>query len=276
MKPQMQRIKKEELSTQKEIDLIADYQSGSETAEYSLVQLFFKYSPLISRIASVVSSGGGWASKKDYISFGKIGFFDALKRYNPNNESSTKFSEYSYDRILGEIIDGARLEIPNELGPKKSYGKIMRAIDRYFTENGKYPSLDELSKITKCPIKTLENTKRPWCRKGLMERIAQDHHLTYSDIITYEYQKDPSEEISLDTKGYLHNLFNSAYEEGELTERQATLFSLTYTIDEPMPPVQVARIFNITDSAVVHSNKIVFKKLKNRAIKEGYTLDDFI
>ena len=271
MKPQMQRIKNEKLTIQQEKNLIADYQSNSTTAEYSLVRLVNHYKNMVSEVTkSYMNQKPNRENSEDIMADGKLGLLDGINKYDLMSE--IKPSTYLTSRIRGQILDGLRDRMNGHEGRKKELGKIRRASSAFKFKHHRDPTAEELSEITGISKNNLVS-----CNLGEKTTTSIDE-LNMLDKLEGQNSASVTNNIEQgQVKEYVQTLFNSAYEEGDLKEKQASFFSLTYLIDQPMPPIQVGKIFDISNSAVVQSNTLVFKKLRKRATKlDGFTLDDFI
>ena len=147
MKPQMQRIKKEKLTIQQEKNLIADYQSNSTTAEYSLVRLVNHYKNMVSEVTkSYMNQKPNRENSEDIMADGKLGLLDGINKYDLMSE--IKPSTYLTSRIRGQILDGLRDRMNGHEGRKKELGKIRRASSAFKFKHHRDPTAEELSEIT--------------------------------------------------------------------------------------------------------------------------------
>ena len=115
MKPEMQR---KYLSNEEQVKLINNYQSSSETADESLIELINNYKRLIRSISSEYA-GQSFGLDKDIMGYGKLGFLKGVQTYDETKGMAP--DTYITKKVRWEIIDGLREYMNSHEGRKKTY-----------------------------------------------------------------------------------------------------------------------------------------------------------
>src|SRR5690625_3388793 len=127
----------------KEAALWNDWLEGrDEQAANKLIQQYMYLVGFhVERISSHLPTS---VNKDDVKSFGLIGLFDAIKKFEPSRE--LKFDTYASFRIRGAIMDGLRKEdwIPRSLRDKiKKVDKVAQELEQLYQRK---PKIEEIAK----------------------------------------------------------------------------------------------------------------------------------
>ena len=95
-----------------------------------------------------------------------------------------------------------------------------------------------------------------------------------------EYQKPVNHSENLEQGQaiqYLQTLFDSAYQDGILSDKESLVFSLYHLEEDSFTLGEIGELFDVTESRVCQIMAKTIKKLRKRAtIIQKHTLDDFI
>jgi len=223
-------------------------------------QLIEKYMYLVNyqveRIRSTLPSS---VSKDDLKSFGLLGLFDALKKFEPKR--NLKFDTYASFRVRGAIIDGLRKEdwLPRSIRDKSK--RIELAIQQLEQKLQRTPSAEEIATITGINAEEIET-------------IMKD--ALFSNVWSLEEKPNDGTESSKEGVGYLledetaiapdDNLLQAELQdelvEGikNLNENEQLVISLFY--QEELTFTEVGHILGLTTSRISQIHKKAIFKLR--------------
>lgn len=211
----------------------------------------------VERIASSLPSS---VSKEDLKSFGLLGLFDALKKFEPDR--NLKFDTYASFRVRGAIIDGLRKEdwLPRSLRDKSK--KVEQAIQVLEQTLQRAPDVDEIASETGLAADEIRS-------------IMKD--AVFSNIWSLEEKPNDSAEGSKEGIGYLiedeaalppdENLLKQELKKElaesmkSLSENEQLVISLFY--QEELTFTEVGHIMGLTTSRISQIHKKAIFKLRN-------------
>lgn len=211
----------------------------------------------VERIASNLPSN---VSKEDLKSFGLLGLFDALKKFEPDR--NLKFDTYASFRVKGAIIDGLRKEdwLPRSLRDKSK--RVEAAVQQLEQRLQRSPTAEEVAAETGLDT-------------GEVETIIKDS--LFANIWSLEEKPKDSADGSKEGIGYLieddsavppdENLLKQELQqelaEGIqlLNENEQLVISLFY--QEELTFTEVGHILGLTTSRISQIHKKAIFKLRN-------------
>jgi len=227
-----------------------------EAANQLIEQYMYLVNYQVERIRSTLPSN---VSKDDLKSFGLLGLFDALKKFEPTR--NLKFDTYGSFRIRGAIIDGLRKEdwLPRSIRDKSK--KIDQAIQLLEQKLQRSPSALEISAETGIDPEEVET-------------IIKDS--LFSNVWSLEEKPSEGEDASKEGVGYLLEDESAVSPDEKLlqTELQAELaegisslnkneqlvISLFY--QEELTFTEVGHILGLTTSRISQIHKKAIFKLR--------------
>ncbi len=119
------------------------YEEG-ETQSSEVNRLVTENLTLVKRIVGQLpSSIRQIVPRDDLISSGVIGLVEAAHRYDPDREAT--FVTFAYRRVKGSIMDYLRKQDVLSKSARKRLDRIRDFIQSFREENGRKPSIDEIS-----------------------------------------------------------------------------------------------------------------------------------
>lgn len=230
-----------------------DHKAANDLIENYLYLVTFH----VERIASTVPKS---VSKDDLKSFGLLGLFDAMKKFEI--ERNLKFDTYASFRIRGAIIDGLRKEdwLPRSLRDKTK--RVEEAMQKLEQELQRAPLISEIANHLDVPVEDIESTVRD---------------STYSYVWSLEEKPLGHYEGSREGAGYLvaddeaispdeNLLFGELQEElaesiKRLNENEQLVISLFY--HEELTFTEIGKILTLTTSRISQIHKQAIFKLRN-------------
>ncbi len=197
---------------------------------------------------------------EDLVGYGIFGLIDAIEKFD--YKKGYKFETYASLRIRGEIIDNIRkLDwVPRSLRQKNKM--IEEGIDKFELENGKPPTIEELSKVLNIPLEQIKDYLKNYSLYNLISLdgyLEQSHEKSVETLIENEKYLPEKELSKKESKKLLIDAINS------LTEKQRQVITLYYYEDLTLK--EISKILGVSESRVsqIHSNcmKILKNKLGN-------------
>lgn len=179
------------LSREQEIELAKKIENGNKSAKETLINSNLR---LVIKYAKKFCGQG--VAAEDLIQEGNLGLCMAADKYD--YRKGFKFSTYATWWILQRIrkLMVSRyniISIPTHVYYKAK--TISNAIAEFQLKHGRTPTTQELSEITKLPIRTIETTmKMPSHMINIESNVDNDCNTTFGDIIS-----DPNEKNVEDT-----------------------------------------------------------------------------
>ena len=197
-------------------------------------------------------------SKDDIRSFGLLGLYDAVRKFESNR--NLKFDTYASFRIKGAIIDGLRKEdwLPRSLREKtKKVEKVSRQLEQ---ELQRMPSSEEIAERVDMTADEVESVVRDALYSNVLsiEEKAKDNE--FNEGIGYTI---PDEHAVLPEGQMLDDELQGELIEGirTLNENEQMVISLFY--NEELTLTEIGKVLGLTTSRISQIHKKSIYKLKN-------------
>lgn len=234
----------------------------NEQAGNILIQ---KYMYLVSFHAERISSHLPTSVNKDDIkSFGLIGLFDAIKKFEPNRK--LKFDTYASFRIRGAIMDGLRKEdwIPRSLRDKIK--KVDSATQQLEQRYQRKPEIEEIAEKAGLEIKETEVIIRDALFSNIlsMEEKPAGGNDDLNEGIGYTV---PDKSAVLPEEQVLDKEFNKELAEGikALNDNEKMVISLFY--HDELTLTEIGKVLGLTTSRISQIHKRSIVKLRDSLSK---------
>ncbi|MEN1966850.1 FliA/WhiG family RNA polymerase sigma factor [Lentibacillus sp. N15] len=211
----------------------------------------------VERIASHLPTS---VSKDDIKSFGLIGLFDAIKKFDPNRD--LKFDTYASFRVRGAIIDGLRREdwLPRSIRDKtKRIEKVSRELEQHLQRS---PSSQEIADRLGIDAKEVETLVRDTLFANILSieenpnDSSSDHKEGIGYIIPDEMSVIPDEQIvQSELYGELAKGIQS------LNEKEQLVISLFY--HKELTLTEIGEVLGLTTSRISQIHRKSIFKLRN-------------
>ena len=227
-------------------DLIIRAQQGDKAAEERLVT---ENSRLVWSIVMRFTNRG--CEKEDLYQIGTIGLIKAIKRFDTS--FGVKFSTYAVPLIIGEIRrflrDDGIIKVSRTL--KEQSAKILAASEDFEKQNGRQPTVGELSEILKIsPEQVIQACEIPRRVESLDEPLAENSSAERGSL-----QPDEKNNAESMAEGLALKLALAAL---EVRDRQ--IIKLRYYMDKTQ--VQTAEILGISQVQVSRLEKKILEKMR--------------
>ncbi|MEZ7893268.1 MAG: RNA polymerase sigma factor RpoD/SigA [Candidatus Wallbacteria bacterium] len=244
------------LSAEEESYLINSYKKGSILSKNKLIESNLRL--VVSVAKKYIKSG---VPLLDLIQDGNLGLIHALEKYDPTHPN--RFSTYAVWQIRHyikrAIANKARLiRIPVNIIEKRH--RIEHAIDMVMKNEGREPSIEELSKLTnisKKKIKEILNYFQPLLSLEIAVKIDNEA-CELNDDKSYEAAYDISAGNYSDS---LQEQLNNALK--TLNRRERSIFTMYYGINSASKNYtlkQIGKLFNLTKERI--------RQIKNNAVSK--------
>ncbi|WP_164215478.1 FliA/WhiG family RNA polymerase sigma factor [Virgibacillus sp. YIM 98842] len=229
-----------------------------EQAANKLIQ---QYMHLVSFHVERISSHLPTSVNKDDVqSFGLIGLFDAIKKFEPSRE--LKFDTYASFRIRGAIMDGLRKEdwIPRSLRDKiKKVEKITQELEQLYQRK---PKIEEISKSAGLEIKETEVIIRDSLFSNIlsMEEKPAEGKSELKEGIGYSV---PDKSAVLPEEQLVSEELKKDLAEGikALNENEKLVISLFY--HDELTLTEIGKVLGLTTSRISQIHKRSIVKLRD-------------
>ncbi|WP_249869763.1 FliA/WhiG family RNA polymerase sigma factor [Oceanobacillus saliphilus] len=208
------------------------------------------------RISSHLPSS---VSKDDIKSFGLLGLYDALKKFDPARD--LKFDTYASFRIKGSIIDGLRKEdwLPRSIREKTK--KVEQAAERFEQKNQKEATAKDIAETIGMTVEEVETTMKDSLFGNILsiEEKPKGSHSDLKEGIGYSI---PDESAILPDRHILQNEIKGELIEGikSLNEKEQLVISLFY--NEELTFTEIGQIIGLTTSRISQIHKRSIFKLR--------------
>lgn len=215
----------------------------------------------VERIASHLPKS---VNKDDLKSFGLMGLYDALKKFEPSRD--LKFDTYASFRIRGAIIDGLRKEdwLPRSIREKTK--KIEQASQQLEQIHQRTPTSGEIAKELNMTAQEVETHTKDSLFANILsiEEKPKDGSGDHKEGIGYSIADDTSvsPDSHLITKEVNKELAISIK---SLNENEQLVISLFYT--EELTLTEIGQVLDLTTSRISQIHKKAIFKLKNTLAK---------
>lgn len=215
----------------------------------------------VERIASHLPKN---VSKDDLKSFGFIGLYDALKKFEPSRD--LKFDTYASFRIRGAIIDGLRKEdwLPRSIREKtKKIEQVYQELEQIYH---RAPTSGEVAeKLNMSPQEVETHTKDSLFANILsIEEKPKDTFSDNKEGIGYSI----ADENSVSPVNYILKEENNkelAKSIKSLNENEQMVISLFY--NDELTLTEIGQVLDLTTSRISQIHKKAIFKLKNSLVK---------
>ena len=209
-------------SPEKEIEMFRRYHAGDSSAYEEIVNHNLKY------VVNVAKKYNNFnLTLNDLIQEGNIGLMKAIDRFDETR--GIKFSTYATWWIRQTILDAIKKTNRLIRVPNNTYSKIkniQKYILDYFSENGTYPTDEQISTYFNISIEKVAILKRHYKDvSSLNEYVGEDEDETILDFI-------PDGNVSVETKVISNimssNIRNFILNTDVLTQREKEILYLRY------------------------------------------------
>jgi len=198
-------------------------------------------------------------SKDDVKSFGLLGLYDALKKFDPSRD--LKFDTYASFRIKGSIMDGLRKEdwLPRSIREKTK--KVEQALERFEQTHHREASSSEIADITGMTTEEVETTIRDALFGNILS-IEEKPNGTKSMLKEGIGYSIPDDTVVMPDKHIIKNELKHELIEGikMLNEKEQMVISLFY--NEELTFTEIGKILGLTTSRISQIHKRSIFKLK--------------
>jgi len=235
--------------SQEEINqLIKQYRNGDLSARDKIIESNLR---LVVRIASNYFNSN--IQILDLIQEGNISLMKAVDRYDES--LGYKFSSYAAKIINRDIYEYIRenssiIKIPPYAVSQVS--KFRKAVSEFFEKNGRYPSFDEIEKITGVKRKVI------FSFVGQMESIEDIDFFSEDKLISDCNVEE--EVLSIDSNNRLIELLSANLSEQELN---VIKMRTGYVTGVPMTNLEVSKVIGVSEQAISLIEKKVFAKISS-------------
>ncbi|WP_106497602.1 FliA/WhiG family RNA polymerase sigma factor [Lentibacillus sp. Marseille-P4043] len=211
----------------------------------------------VERIASHLPSN---VSKDDIKSFGLMGLFDALKKFDPNRD--LKFDTYASFRIRGAIIDGLRKEdwLPRSIREKtKKIEKVSVELEQKLHRS---PTSEEIATKVGLEAREVETLIRDTLFANVLsiedkpKEATNEHKEGIGYILPDEASVLPDEQM-------MQSELNQELAQGikSLNENEQMVISLFY--HEELTLTEIGHVLGLTTSRISQIHRKAIFKLRN-------------
>lgn len=217
-----------------------------------------KYLPLVRYHVSRISVGlPKNVDKDDLMSFGLMGLYDALEKFDPDRD--LKFDTYASFRIRGAILDGLRKEdwMPRSIREKaKKVEGAMERLEQKFHRNATPEEIAEELGMTADEVVHIVN-ENFFANVLSIDEQVHDHDDGEQMNIVLKDDKTPTpEELLLKEELYDHLAKMIA----ELNEKEQLVLSLFYK--EELTLTEIGQVLNLSTSRISQIHSKALYKLK--------------
>lgn len=215
----------------------------------------------VDRVASHVPSS---VNREDLKSFGLLGLFDALKKFEIKR--NLKFDTYASFRIRGAIIDGLRKEDWLSRSTRDKAKKVAEISQKLEQKLQRIPTAKEIAKIANMTVEEVETSVRDTIFSNVLsiDEKPKKHETDYQEGIGYSIPDEtavlPDNYIvDAELKKELADSLKS------LNDNEQLVISLFY-YDE-LTLTEIGRVMELTTSRISQIHKAAIFKLR-RTLKK--------
>lgn len=264
-------------SIQNELDLV-ELRTGSGIHEYSTAakrfrEAFQKNAEILERFVEanlklVVSKVRKYypcsiMEEMDLVQEGCQGLMEAVKRfdYRRGCKLSTFAVWWIRQYIIKAIIRHSRLvRVPASV--QKDDSSMNRAIDDFTIENGRMPSLEELSTYMGKNRDEIEQLYLTTAPSLSLDHTSEEHDATIADFLESRFQQPDVKAVHSDTRERINAALVS------LSNREKTIITLRFGLldGEPCTLQELGRIFGISRERVRQLESRALSKLRRHGL----------
>ncbi|MFC4557141.1 FliA/WhiG family RNA polymerase sigma factor [Virgibacillus kekensis] len=211
----------------------------------------------VERVSSHLPSN---VSKDDLKSFGLLGLFDALNKFEP--ERDLKFDTYASFRIRGAIIDGLRKEdwLPRSIREKtKKVELVSQELEQIYH---RAPTSKEIADKLEIPANEVETLVRDSLYANILsiEEKPKDGGQEHKEGIGYTI---PDESSVLPDNHIMQSEVKRELVESmkQLNQNEQMVISLFY--DQELTLTEIGQVLELTTSRISQIHKKAIFKLRN-------------
>lgn len=215
----------------------------------------------VDRVASHVPSS---VNREDLKSFGLLGLFDALKKFEIKR--NLKFDTYASFRIRGAIIDGLRKEDWLSRSTRDKAKKVAEISQKLEQKLQRIPTAKEIAKIANMTVEEVETSVKDTIFSNVLsiDEKPKKHETDYQEGIGYSIPDEtavlPDNHIvDAELKKELADSLKS------LNDNEQLVISLFY-YDE-LTLTEIGRVMELTTSRISQIHKAAIFKLR-RTLKK--------
>ncbi|WP_010649270.1 FliA/WhiG family RNA polymerase sigma factor [Oceanobacillus massiliensis] len=203
-------------------------------------------------------------SKDDVKSFGLLGLYDALKKFDPGRD--LKFDTYASFRIKGSIIDGLRKEdwLPRSIREKTK--KVEQAAEHFEQKHQREASSEEIAEITGMSADEVETAIKDSLFGNILsiEEKPKGGKTDLKEGIGYSI---PDDTAILPDRHVMQDEMKGELIEGikYLNEKEQLVISLFY--NEELTFTEIGQIIGLTTSRISQIHKRSIFKLRKSLTK---------
>ncbi|MFC4023127.1 FliA/WhiG family RNA polymerase sigma factor [Oceanobacillus longus] len=213
------------------------------------------------RISSHLPSN---VSRDDIKSFGLLGLYDALKKFDPSRD--LKFDTYASFRIKGSIIDGLRKEdwLPRSIREKTK--KVEQAAESFEQMNHRAATAGEIALITGMTAEEVETTVKDSLFGNILS-IEEKPNGSKNELKEGIGYSIPDDSAVFPDRNILQNEIKGELIEGikSLNEKEQLVISLFY--NEELTFTEIGQIIGLTTSRISQIHKRSLFKLRKSLSK---------
>ncbi|MGJ9458882.1 FliA/WhiG family RNA polymerase sigma factor [Oceanobacillus sp. CF4.6] len=213
------------------------------------------------RISSHLPSN---VSRDDIKSFGLLGLYDALKKFDPSRD--LKFDTYASFRIKGSIIDGLRKEdwLPRSIREKTK--KVEQAAESFEQMNQRAATAGDIAAITGMTAEEVETTIKDSLFGNILS-IEEKPNGSRNELKEGIGYSIPDDSAVMPDRNILQNEIKGELMEGikSLNEKEQLVISLFY--NEELTFTEIGQIIGLTTSRISQIHKRSLFKLRKSLSK---------
>lgn len=210
----------------------------------------------VERMASHLPSS---VSKDDLKSYGLMGLYDALKKFEPDRD--LKFDTYASFRVRGAIIDGLRRDdwLPRSLREKSK--KIEQASLELEQQYQRSPNSEEIATYTGMTVREVETYVKDALFSNILS-IEEKPNSGSSDLKEGIGYTIPDENAILPDENLLNIEWKQELKEGikSLTDKEQLIISLFY--HDELTLTEIGQVLGLTTSRISQIHKKAIFKLR--------------
>lgn len=210
----------------------------------------------VERISSHLPSS---VNKDDIKSFGLLGLYDALKKFEPSRD--LKFDTYASFRIRGSIIDGLRKEDWLSRSMREKTKKVERISQELEQIHQRTPSAEEIADKSGMSVKEIESVIKDALFANILsiEDRAKDGDGEVKEGVGYTI---PDESAIMPERNILQNELKEELKEGIklLNNNEQMVISLFY--NEELTLTEIGQVLELTTSRISQIHKRSIFKLR--------------
>lgn len=227
--------------------------------DHSINKLVKHYKYLVNFHVDRISSNlPNNVSKDELISYGLLGLFDAITKFE--RERNLKFDTYASFRIRGAIMDGLRKEdwLPRTL--REQVKQIEDTIETLEQKLNRKPTAKEVAKQLNKSEEEVEETVQNALFSNILSIDEQNKHDENEEAMSFSI---PDEEVTLPDEQLISQEIKEDLVKAikQLNENEQLVISLFY--QEELTLTEIGKILDLSTSRISQIHKQAIFKLKH-------------